>query len=283
MSASENRARTSDKVFVNVGGEVFQTTMCTLITNSEFFSRKFSTEWSSDTEDEIFLDRDADSFRVLLSCMRHRMALLPENDPLLCTRVLLEAQFLGVDWLLEHVKGVALKHMQDPDDEASECPANEFDQQHGSLEEALRSGVLPARFFGPAKTGLKRVKQIIPAGEHDSVTFDEEVGDTCRTVCYALLDNERGESVIEPVVAYDNDIGSHMFCLASEMPRRDCWEMSSGHVVREECHYKFTASGASVDDLERFVHTYAKDGYCVKAVLQHPGRRVIMEKRVQPS
>ena len=42
------------------------------------------------TDDEIFLDRDADSFRVLLSCMRHRTALLPEEDPLLCARVLLE-------------------------------------------------------------------------------------------------------------------------------------------------------------------------------------------------
>ena len=69
---------------------MFQTTISTLTANSQFFSRKFSSEWSSDAEDEIFLDRDADSFRVLLSCMRHRTALLSEGDPLLCTRVLLE-------------------------------------------------------------------------------------------------------------------------------------------------------------------------------------------------
>ena len=68
MSASKKRARSSDRVFLNVGGEVFQTTISTLTANSEFFSRKFSSEWSSDAEDEIFLDRDADSFRVLLSC-----------------------------------------------------------------------------------------------------------------------------------------------------------------------------------------------------------------------
>ena len=70
MSASKKRARSSDRVFLNVGGEVFQTTISTLTANSQFFSRKFSSEWSSDAEDEIFLDRDADSFRVLLSCMR---------------------------------------------------------------------------------------------------------------------------------------------------------------------------------------------------------------------
>lgn len=94
MSSHKKRARsegTSDRVFLNVGGEVFQTTVSTLTANSQFFSRKFSSEWSTeDTEDEIFLDRDADSFRVLLSCMRHRTALLPEEDPLLCARVLLE-------------------------------------------------------------------------------------------------------------------------------------------------------------------------------------------------
>ena len=94
MSSHKKRARsegTSDRVFLNVGGEVFQTTISTLTANSQFFSRKFSSEWSTeDTEDEIFLDRDADSFRVLLSCMRHRTALLPEEDQLLCARVLLE-------------------------------------------------------------------------------------------------------------------------------------------------------------------------------------------------
>ena len=94
MSSHKKRARsegTSDRVFLNVGGDVFQTTISTLTANSQFFSRKFSSEWSTeDTDDEIFLDRDADSFRVLLSCMRHRTALLPEEDPLLCARVLLE-------------------------------------------------------------------------------------------------------------------------------------------------------------------------------------------------
>ena len=68
-SSHKKRARsegTSDRVFLNVGGEVFQTTISTLTANSQFFSRKFSSEWSTeDTEDEIFLDRDADSFRVL--------------------------------------------------------------------------------------------------------------------------------------------------------------------------------------------------------------------------
>ena len=82
------------------------------------------------------------------------------------------AQFLGVDWLLEHVKGVAHSHIRADEVVETEPPHVAFDLEHGGLEQALSSGVLPARFFGPAKTGSKRVKQTIPAGEHDAIMFD---------------------------------------------------------------------------------------------------------------
>ena len=99
------------------------------------------------------------------------------------------AQFLGVDWLLEHVKGVAHSHIRADEVVETEPPHVAFDLEHGGLEQALSSGVLPARFFGPAKTGSKRVKQTIPAGEHDAIMFDSRTpagqtpapGDTLRT------------------------------------------------------------------------------------------------------
>ena len=273
MSASKKRARSSDRVFLNVGGEVFQTTISTLTANSEFFSRKFSSEWSSDAEDEIFLDRDADSFRVLLSCMRHRTALLPEGDPLLCTRVLLEAQYLGVDWLLEHVKGVAYTHTRDPDDEdvsvqAIAEPHVQFDTEQGGLDQALSSGVLPARFFGPVKTGSKRVKQIIPAGEHDAIMFDNLTSEVYRAVCYALFENERGESVIEPVVSFED--GAVTLCLASELPGRETWSMSEQGVRFEY---------AEVLATEEDINAQCEEGFCVKNVMPD-GKIVLMEKRV---
>ena len=270
MSSSKKRARTSDRVFLNVGGEVFQTTISTLTANSEFFSRKFSSEWSSDAEDEIFLDRDADSFRVLLSCMRHRTALLPEGDPLLSARVLLEAQYLGVDWLLEHVKGVAYTHTRDPEEEVLETESSHvsFDREHGGLDQALSSGVLPARFFGPVKTGSKRVKQIIPAGEHDAIMFDNLTSEVYRAVCYALFENERGESVIEPVVSFED--GAVTLCLASELPGRETWSMSEQGVRFEY---------AEVLATEDSINAQCEEGFCVKTVMPH-GRIVLMEKRV---
>ena len=56
---------------------------------ASFFARLFSDEWAASVQpdEEVFLDRDPDAFRSLLSCMRNRSVLLPEHDTDLCKRV----------------------------------------------------------------------------------------------------------------------------------------------------------------------------------------------------
>lgn len=182
------------------------------------------------------------------------------------------AQYLGVDWLLEHVKSVAYTHTIDPADGVVETEVSHvaFDRDHGGLDQALRSGVLPARFFGPVKTGSKRVKQIIPAGDNDAVMYDNSTDDMYRAVCYALLDNERGESDIEPVISINDS-----FCLASELPGRDTWKMAEQGV-----RFEYTEVLANEDD----INAHCEDGFYVKTVLpgedSHGQRQVLMEKRV---
>ena len=102
----------------------------------------------------------------------------------------------------------------------------------------LQSGVLPARFFGREKKGLKRVKQVVPAGENDSVVFHGNEDDQCRAICYALLENEQGETRIEPVLAMidiDDDDQESAFMLASEFlgPERQRWSMAARGVQYE--------------------------------------------------
>ena len=142
-----------DRVRLNVGGTVFETSMTTLTGGSSFFASMFS-RWDDNSNHDpegIFIDRDADAFRVLLSCMRQGAAVLPTLDRDLCARVLLDAQYLGVDGLLHSVKAVAWRHMNPlmlsacKDDDAT-C-AIRFDQSCSSIDVALREGTLPARFF----------------------------------------------------------------------------------------------------------------------------------------
>ena len=96
-----------------------------------------------------------------------------------------------------------------------------------------------------------------------------------RPVCYALFENERGESVIEPVVSFYDDDGptgtpSARFCLASEVPGRDVWTMSQ-HGAR----FEYALVGADEDA----INGSCEEGFYVKTVLPE-GEHVLMEKKV---
>ena len=95
--------RLVDRVVVDVGGTRFSTSTSTLTASSSYFQRLFSDRWAS-SDDECFLDGDPEPFAILLSYMRRGHLDLPES---LAQRVLLEAEFLGVDSLLVEVKARA--------------------------------------------------------------------------------------------------------------------------------------------------------------------------------
>ena len=176
MEPAPKRQRTadSDRVVLNVGGVQFHTTRTTLTAGSTYFLSRFSSEWvqQDSQEEDLFLDRDSDVFAVLLSCMRSRHVVLPEHDTTLATRVLLDAEFYGLDWLLQEVKQVAWAYLH-PTGPAFNQPheaVEAFDTEYGTLQEATRAGVLPARFFGPA--GGEVVQQLIPSMENDRILFN---------------------------------------------------------------------------------------------------------------
>ena len=177
------KRRQTDRVTLDVGGTIFHTTENTLTSSSSYFSRLFSGPWQDAAGDEPrFLDRDADAFRVLLSCLRNRTVVLPEADPALCTRVLLEAEFFGVEWLLREVKLRVSNNL-----------GEDFDDRFlGGIAEAVSEGALPARYFGPEPTEPPVVPQLmaLPQGSVIAVTRDEndvEDGETAYSVPFALV------------------------------------------------------------------------------------------------
>lgn len=131
--ASADTLLESNRIRLHVGGEVFLTTISTLTSNSSYFANMFSGPWSEATEDEVFIDRDADAFRVLLSCMRSKSAFLP-GDPTLKQRVLAEAAYFGVDWLTQEVQSQA-RHVDE------------------SLIESLQSRLAAVEFMMKATSG----------------------------------------------------------------------------------------------------------------------------------
>lgn len=241
------------RVQLNVGGTCMTTALTTLEARSSYFRSMFSRWSTADAEDEIFLDCDADAFRVLLSYMRSGVILLPKTDADLCSRVLLQAEFLGMDELLWEVKGVALKHTQRgghsrttggelaAEESSPADRAAAFDAAFGSLHAALISGVLPDRYWGPPTApALRTIKQLLPATDFDVAFGDgqfseeelykpyERSGECQPAVCLALVEQPDGTTVVDALCQpsfWESDPATRsMLQLASDVARDGPWD-----------------------------------------------------------
>ena len=208
-------------VQLNVGGVMFTAFKDTLVHGSGYF-RAFTADRWTQFQGETFLDHDPDAFRVLLNCIRIR-SLVPlpcESNPTLAKSVLLQAHFFAVDWLLAEIKETALRNHAWPAVPPGEPmpgvddPVAEFDSRFGGVEDAIKSGILPALLLGPRRTDTSSIKQLLPYANltrPDSwVVFyrnGEEV-ERFPPLCYALVEKPgRGNNMythIEPVVVSRN-------------------------------------------------------------------------------
>ena len=219
--------RLVDRVVVDVGGTRFCTSTSTLTASSSYFQRLFSDRWASSSEDECFLDGDPEPFAILLSYMRRGHLDLPDS---LAQRVLLEAEFLGVDSLLVEVKARAHRNLHPEFQDSSDAnAAASFDAEHGGLRDALRSGVLPARYYAPPPKPPPppepKVVQLFPAPEGLRVRVwkeeDEDEGTILPVHCLASVENPKelasgvdGGSRLDAIVSHPEYYG-HV--LASEV------------------------------------------------------------------
>ena len=161
--------RTHGRVTLDVGGTRFVSSYSTLAGSSSYFEALLA-RWDENADESIFIDADADAVKVLLSYMRLGSLTLPKHDEELCARVLLTAEYLGMDALLAAVKSKAYANMH-PDADArndDDRPAEQaFDEEVGSLQDAIDSQVLPARFFAPVpkppEKPARTIKSLIPA------------------------------------------------------------------------------------------------------------------------
>ena len=164
--ATAPAARPHGRVVLDVGGTRFVSSRSTLERASTYF-RALLTRWDDDGDEPLFIDCDADAFQILLSYMRLGALTLPQHDEALCIRVLLHAEYLGLESLLEEVKVKAHANMHPDGTEGDEHPAAAFDAEVGSLADAVASKVLPARYFAaapkPPEPPERVVKALMPA------------------------------------------------------------------------------------------------------------------------
>jgi len=171
----ERAARRTDRIVVDVGGTRFATSASTLTSASEYFERLLSPRWCAEPPDEIFLDRDPEPFAILLTYMRTGLLELSKDNQSLARRVMVEAQFLGMQSCIDCVKVAAVKSHYSVgliDGDAVDY----FDQTHGSFDAAIRDGILPARFFAPPPPPPPpKIVQVVPAppGTRVRICYEE--------------------------------------------------------------------------------------------------------------
>ena len=93
---------------LNVGGHIFHTAATTL-TSSTYFSRLLSSEFSDldATSGDVFVDRDGRYFGFILAYLRSGAVELPQ-EPLSLDGLLAEAEYFGVDGLLEALRDASM-------------------------------------------------------------------------------------------------------------------------------------------------------------------------------
>jgi len=208
------------RVTLDVGGTRFVSSRSTLEGASSYF-RSLLVRWSPATPDDpIFLDCDADAFGVLLSHMRvPSCVLLPPGDVGLATRVLLLAEYLGLDGFLTAIKARAYAHMHSCSTATDAAAATAFDEEVGGLQQAIEKRLLPARFFAPEPPPPPpppeaTVQTLIPAAGFTAIFADDEIDldddlpqvhSVHRVVSLALVQLADGSREVDALIQPNNN------------------------------------------------------------------------------
>jgi hypothetical protein len=164
-----------DRIVLDVGGTRFTTSATTLTSKRDYFASMLS-HWCDDGPPEsLFLDRDPEPFKVLLTYMRTGLLELSADNASLARRVLVDAQFLGMQGLIDSVKMAVVENTGNITITTGQPPQIVFDLLYGSLDAAIRCGALPDRYFGPAKPDAPKIEQLLPAppGTRVRICYEE--------------------------------------------------------------------------------------------------------------
>ena len=155
------------RVTVNVGGKLFSTFRSTLTIKSTYFSKRLSGRFIDDSDDrEIIIDRDHEPFNIILSYLRSGK-LLVSSDKLLFSSVLIEADFYGIDELVNMVRDKCYCNLNHIDiDEYDEDYVKECKEEFPTYEQIIGHAFFPAIYFNSINYYRIISTQILPPNKY---------------------------------------------------------------------------------------------------------------------
>ena len=179
----------SDRIELNVGGDIFHSTVATLAANSAYFASQLSGNYKDTAGDgvtKVFLDQDPGSFRKLLAFMREGMIDAAAID----RGVLLLAEYLQMEELLVAIKARTYKNLHPGSIMMDKTvAADKFDKRYGGIRHALTKGYLP----GYVKGEPMRKKKLARLEITGDVNFEEFEGRALRECVTIVKLNEKDE------------------------------------------------------------------------------------------
>ena len=181
-----NKRQRTDKIedkriVVNVGGKLFPTFRSTLTMKSIYFEKRLSGRFSDDGDSEIIIDRDHDPFSFILSYLRSGKLLI-SPDKLLFSSVLVEADFYGIDELIDMVRDKCycnLNHIDIDEGYREQCLAISINQ-FPTYEQIIEHVFFPSMYFNKVNHYRVISTQVLPENKYvrlckldDTVEFVE--------------------------------------------------------------------------------------------------------------
>ena len=192
-----NKRQRTDKVednriVVNVGGKLFPTFRSTLTMKSTYFEKRLSGRFSDDAgNSEIIIDRDHEPFSIILSYLRSGKLLI-SPDKLLFGSILVEADFYGIDELVDMVRDKCycnLNHI-DFDEQFNEFRQQDCKRVFPSYEEVIEHVFFPSMYFNRVNYYRVISTHVLPENKFvrlckldDTIEFVE----TCQSITYECI------------------------------------------------------------------------------------------------
>jgi len=207
----EREPAVKSTVCLNVGGRVFKVAIATLqLAGGPYLNALLSNNWKdAEEEGEFFIDRDSDSFAVILSFLRSGCKLLKidEGDKKLFSSVLLDAEFFGIDSLLNFVKLTCFKNMgqyrffSPPKPLKDAEMIEKFDKEFKTINDLLNSRQFPSCFF--KKFAYNRIISVetLPSDAYVEI-YNRGTDETkfLATLQMVTFENYSGQIFTEPMV-----------------------------------------------------------------------------------
>lgn len=193
-----------DRIVVNVGGKLFPTFRSTLTMKSTYFEKRLSGRFSDDAGDsEIIVDRDHEPFSIILSYLRSG-ELLISPDKLLFSSILIEADFYGIDELLDMVRDQCYCNLNHINCEEELCDLLRNDRKivFPTYKHIIKHVFFPSMYFN--KDNYYRVisTHVLPENKHvrlERPNGTVEYKEVWQSVTYQCL--QSSAIFVEPLIS----------------------------------------------------------------------------------